>query len=124
MAERLSFHDQIRNNKIKSSILIASMFVFFIVLGYLISFALDPGYFFVIMFFATSFSLVYILVGYYNSDKIALASVGARPASREEHNKLFHATENMSLASGLPMPRLFVMESEQINAFASGRNPQ
>lgn len=124
MPERLSFHDQIRNNKIKSFILIVIIFIFFIVLGALISLAIDPSLFFVIMIFATIFSLVYVLVSYYNSDKIALASVGAKPASQSEHRDFYNAAESMSLASGLPMPKLYVMESSQINGFASGRDPK
>ncbi len=124
MTERLSFEDQIRNNKLKSIALIAIIFIFFILLGYLISLATDPGYFFFIMIIAIIFSVIYTVVGYYNSDRIALASVRAKPASHTEHRMLFHAVESMSLASGLPMPRVFIMESEQINAFASGRDPQ
>ena len=122
--ERISFDDQIRSNKIKSVVMMFIIFVSFILLGYLISLALDPSYFFVIMIFAIIFSTIYTIAGYYNSDKIALASVNAKPASMENHRMLFHATESMSIASGLPMPRLYVMESEQINAFASGRDPK
>ncbi len=124
MTERLSFHEQIRKNKIKSFLLIVIIFIFFVFLGYLISLAFDPGYFFIIMIFATIFSLSYVLVSYYKSDKIALASVGAKPADRNKHSKFFHAAESMSLASGFSTPELYIMESSQINAFASGRNPQ
>jgi len=124
MTERISFHDQIRKNKIKSFLMIIVIFVFFILLGFIISLAVDPGFFFIIMIIATIFSLVYVLVSYYNSDKIALASVKAKKASRTEHRSFYHAAESMSLASGLPMPKLFVMESKQINAFASGRDPK
>ncbi|MCU0642078.1 MAG: M48 family metallopeptidase [archaeon] len=124
MAERLSFEDEITRNKIKSFFLIAVIFVFFIVLGYAISFALDPSYFFLIMVISIIFSVGYIIISYFNSDKIALASVRARPASHVEHRMLFHAVENMSIASGLPMPRVYVMDSQEINAFASGRNPR
>jgi len=122
--QRLSFHDQIRNNKIKSVFLIIIIFIFFIVFGYIISLILNPGYFFIIMIVSIIFSLSYVLISYYNSDKIALASVKAKPASHTEHRTFFHAAENMSLASGLPMPKLYVMESSEINAFASGRDPQ
>lgn len=122
--QRLSFHDQIQRNKLKSVLLIVVIFVFFIALAYVIALAVNPGYFFIIMIFATIFSLVYIVVSYYNSDKIALASVKAKKASRTEHAKFYHAAEGMSLASGLPMPKLYVMESSQINAFASGRDPK
>lgn len=124
MQERLSFHEQIRKNKIKSFVLIVVIFIFFIILGAVISFAVDPGYFFVIMIIATIFSLLYVLISYYKSDKIALASVRAKPASMTEHRNFFHAAENMALASGLPMPKLYVMESEQINGFASGKDPE
>jgi len=124
MSERVSFHDQISKNKWKSVFLIVVIFVFFILLGYIIALALDPGYFFVIMVFASVFSLGYVLVSYYNSDKIALAAVKAKKADRHKHAKFFHSAESMALASGLPMPKLYVMESNLINAFASGRDPK
>ena len=124
MAERLNFEDQISRNKLKSILLIVLIFIFFIALGYAISFALDPSYFFVIMIIAVIFSLSYVLISYYNSHKIALASVKAKPASHTEHKMLFHAVENMSIASGLPKPKVYVMDSQEINAFASGRNPE
>jgi len=122
--ERISFHDEIQRNKLKSFFLIVVIFAFFILLGYLISQILDSSYFFIILIFATIFSLLYVVISYYNSDKIALASVNAHPADPTEHRMLFHAVESMSLASGLPMPRVYVMNSEQINAFASGRDPE
>lgn len=124
MQERLSFHDEIQKNKLKSFLLIVIIFVFFIALGYAISLVVDPSYFFVVMIFAAIFSLIYVVGSYYNSDKIALASVNAKPASHIEHRMLFHAVESMALASGLPMPKVYVMNSEQINAFASGRDPK
>jgi len=124
MVERLSFEDEISRNKLKSFLLIVVVFAFFVALGYVISYAVDPSYFFIIMIISIIFSLSYILISYYNSDKIALASVRAIPASRTEHRMLFNAVENMSLASGLPMPKIYVMQSLEINAFASGRSPQ
>ena len=123
MAERLSFYDEIRNNKLKSLALIIIIFLFFILLAYVISLALNFD-FFIISIFATIFSIFYILISYYNADKIALASVKARPADHIEHKMLFNTVESMSIASGLPMPKVYVMDSEQINAFASGRDPQ
>lgn len=124
MQQRISFHDEIQKNKIKSFLLIVIIFLFFLVLGYVISMILNPGYFFGIMIISIIFSLSYILVSYYNSDKIALASVKAKPASRTEHRMLYHSAEGISIASGLPMPKLFIMDSEEINAFASGRDPK
>lgn len=121
---RISFHDQIARNKFKSVLLAIIVFIVLIVLGYAISYAFDPGYFFFIMIIATLFSLFYVLITYYNSDKIALASVGAREADKVRHRMLYIVVENMSIASGLPMPRVYVMPGNQINAFATGRDPQ
>lgn len=124
MKRKISFEDEINRNKIKSILLIGIIFIFFIVLGYAISVVLDPSYFFIIMIFSIIFSLSYTLISYYNSHKIALASVKAEPVQRSQYPEYFHAVESMSLASGLPMPKIYVMKSEEINAFASGRNPK
>ncbi|MEK6898781.1 MAG: M48 family metallopeptidase [Nanoarchaeota archaeon] len=124
MSERISFEDQITKNKIKSFFLIGIISVFFLIIGYVISMLFDPSYFFIIMIISIIFTLGYTLISYYNSDKIALASVNAKPASQNLHRAFFIAAENMALASGLPMPHLYVMQSSEINAFASGRDPK
>lgn len=122
--ERISFEDQISRNKRKSILLMFIIFVVIIVLGYVISYAFAPEYFFFIMIISVFSSFFYILISYYNSDKIALMSVGAREAKREQHEKYYNAVEGLTIASGLPMPKLYTMPLKQINAFASGRNPQ
>lgn len=124
MAERISFRDEINKNKAKSFLLMAIIILILIAIGYVISMLFDPSYFFVIMIISIIISLSYTLYSYYNADKIALASVKAKPASSIHHKELLRAVENMSLASGLPMPKVYVMHSPQINAFASGRNPR
>jgi len=124
MAQRLSFRDEIKRNKIKSVVLISIIFIFLIILGYIIALVLNPSYFFIIMIISIIFSLSYVLISYYNSDRIAIASVRAKPVERTKHAKFFRAAENMALASGLPVPKLFVMDSYEINAFASGRDPK
>jgi heat shock protein HtpX len=121
---RIDFRDQISRNKWKSIFLMIIIFIVIVLLGYVISLALEPGYFFLIMIFAIIFSLGYILVSFYNSDKIAIASVGAKKASRNDYKQYYDLVEGLTLASGMPMPKLYVMPSKQINAFASGRNPE
>lgn len=100
------------------------IFVIIVLFGYVISFAFSPGYFFIIMIISIIISLGYILIGYYKSDKIAIASVKAKEASREKYRQYYNSVEGLTLASGLPMPKLYIMESPGINAFASGRNPK
>ena len=121
---RVDFRDEISRNKRKSFFLITIVFLVFLVFGYVISMAFSPEYFFIILIFAIIFSILYILISYYNSDKIAIASVNAKKADKHIHKEYYSLVEGLTLASGLPMPRLYVMPSKQINAFASGRDPK
>lgn len=124
MKKRIDFRDQISRNKRNSFLLLIITFGVLILIGYVISHAFSPEYFFIIMIFAIIFSISYILIGYYKSDKIALSSVGAKKADRIKHKFYYDLVESLTIASGLPMPELYIMKSKQINAFASGRNPQ
>ena len=121
---RIDFNDEISRNKWKSLFLMSVIFIIIILLGYLISLVFQPGYFFIIMSVSIIFSLTYILVSYYKSDKIALASVRAKKADRQHYREYYDLVEGLTLASGIPMPELYIMESKQINAFASGRDPK
>ncbi len=63
-------------------------------------------------------------MSYWHSDKIALAIAGAREVKHEENPELYHILENLCITAGLPMPRLYIIDSLAMNAFATGRNPQ
>jgi len=102
----------------------AIIFVVFVLLGAVIGMIYRAD-FFIIMIIAIIISISYLLISYYNSDKIAIASVRAREAPNSGNFRQYHnVVENMTLASGLPKPRLYYMEDSQINAFASGRSPE
>jgi len=75
-----------------------------------------------IFYIAIIFSLVMNFASFWYSDKIALAVSRARPVSKEEFFDLYTVTENLSIAAGLPMPRLYVIDDPAPNAFATGRN--
>jgi heat shock protein HtpX len=122
--QRIDFRDQISKNKTKSFFMIFFIFIIFLILGYVIGNVFSPEYVFVIMIIAIIISILYITISFYNSHKIAIASVGAKKASRSEHKDYYSLVEGLTIASGLPMPELYVMPSRQINAFASGRNPK
>ena len=121
--ERISFHDQISRNKTKSIFLIIIVFAVLIALSYVIG-LIFTDYFFIILIFGIIITIIYVLTSYYNSDKIALASVNAKQASYQEYRQLHHLVEGICLASGLDKPKIYIMPGEQINAFASGRSPE
>jgi len=121
---RLSFHDEISRNKRNSFILLIVVFVLLISLVYAISFAVSQEYTFMILIVGTLISIVYVIVGYTQSSQIALASVGAQPASQSEFRRYHDLVEGMCLASGMPKPKLYIMQDPQINAFATGKDPK
>ncbi len=118
----MSLYSQISKNK-KKTFLIIFVFVlilsaFFYLIGYLVD---SPTLFFTIGLLISIFSSLF---SYYNSDKIVLYLVSARPASKEEYFDFYTVAENLSIAAGLPMPKLYVIDDPSPNAFATGRNPK
>lgn len=74
--------------------------------------------------FALIFSGFTSFVSYYNSDRIVLSLVGATEVSKDVSPDLHNLVENMSIASGIPKPRIYITEDESMNAFATGRDPE
>ena len=76
---------------------------------------------------ASGFLVIALLmngVAYFFSDKIAIASAGAKPISESEAPGLYRMVRELTTRAGLPMPRLYMIPSDQPNAFATGRNPK
>jgi len=121
---RVDFRDQISRNKTKSFLLMFVVFAVLVALIYAIGMAWGEVDIFTILIFAIIISTSYTMISFYNSDKIAIFSVGAREAKRENSKSYYDLVEGLTLASGLPMPKLYIMPSKQINAFASGRDPK
>jgi len=107
------------SNTRKTWILITFFLVLIIGLGWLFGRIYNEP---MILVLATIFSLVTSVGSYWFSDKIVLAMTRAKPAKHEEYPDLYHAVENLSITAGLPMPRIYIVEEDQPNAFATGRN--
>lgn len=122
--KRIDFRDQIASNKRKSFFLMLLVSIILVVLGYSISMAFSPEYFFIIMIITIIFSTGYVYFSFYNSHKIAIKVTNSKFAKRNEYSDYYRLVESLIVASGLPMPKLYIMKSDGINAFASGRNPK
>ena len=72
---------------------------------------------------AVIISVVSSFVSYYFGDSVVLAMSGARQADRKRDFDFYTVAENLSIAAGLPMPKLYVIDDTAINAFATGRDP-
>lgn len=105
----------------KTWLLMTVFLVLIILVGWLFGFVYNsPG----ILYFAVALAVGMNLVAYWKSDKIALSMSGAKSASRETYLELFRIIENLSITAGLPVPGIYIIHSPQINAFATGRNPE
>ena len=107
-------------NGLKTAILIASMIALLTAIGWFIANATGNSMFlwlFALMGVGTS------AYSYWNSDKIALRSMGAYAVSEQQAPQLYRIVRELSQQAQQPMPRLYVSPQQQPNAFATGRNP-
>ena len=121
--KHIDFRDQIARNKRNSVFLLIVVFLVLIGIGWIIGKAINAD-FFIFMTIFSLFSIFYIWITYYYSSNIALWSVGAVVADYVKYKQLYNIVEGLSIASGLPMPKIYIMNQEPINAFATGRNPR
>jgi len=109
------------SNVAKTYLLMGLFLVIVIGLGYFISlYYNDPG----LLYIAIIFSIFMNVASYWWSDKIVLSISKARRASKNEFFDLYTVTENLSIAAGLPMPKIYTIDDPAPNAFATGRDKE
>lgn len=100
------------------------LFIFLILvitLGWFLSYVFADN---TILIAAVILSVFSALYSYWNSDKVILSLSGAKPATKDNFPELFRIVENLSITAGLPTPKIYVIEDDSPNAFATGRDPQ
>lgn len=99
----------------------AGFLIVVILLGWLISEAsASPA----ILWVAVIFAILMNIFSYWYSDKIVLRMTGAKPIEKNDNPELYRLVENLSIAAGLPLPRIYIINDPQPNAFATGRDPK
>ena len=112
-----------KKNKLESGLIVGIFIVVITLIVYYICHALRLGTMSIVI--ALIFSIGSAWASYYYSDRIVLSLNKARPATKEENQKLVNILDALMVTSGLPnKPRLYVVDDAQPNAFATGRNPQ
>ena len=121
---KTTFSDEITKNK-RSSLILAitvSLILFFLV--YFIVYFLIPE----LILIAVPISIILIVIYTYSSyrfgDSILLSTTNAKLAQPKEHQYLLDTVEGLSIASGIPTPKTYIIENQDLNAFATGRNPE
>jgi heat shock protein HtpX len=131
-----TFRDLIAENKRDSALLIAGFCLFVVVVAMLLGLAVmaytDPKSFERLDWReAISFgvgggvvALILSYFAYFGGDNMILAVNGAQPIAHDDDPELFNVVEEMAIAAGVPMPRVYLMHDPALNAFATGRDPQ
>jgi heat shock protein HtpX len=104
-------------NTLRTAVLMAALTALFLAVGGAIGGAQG-------MAIALAFALATNLFAYWNSDKVLLSMYGARPVDAQSAPDLCHLVEQLAAKAGLPMPRVYITDNPQPNAFATGRSPE
>lgn len=116
-----SLYTAISANKRNSFLITVAITAFLILLGYFLGTYWGSGYAGVIIAFLIA--LVMSLAAYFGGDKMVLAVSRAKRIEKKDYQQLFNVVEELSVAGGLPMPAIYVIDDTAPNAFATGRDP-
>jgi len=123
-------YEHIAKNRAKTILIIIGFVFFLSLIGYFVGMYFDyrygmgTAYSVALMVIALVIALFASFGSYYFSDRIVLSMTGARPVSIEDDPRLYYMVEGLSIAAGLPMPAIYIIYDQGMNAFATGRNPK
>jgi heat shock protein HtpX len=124
MANSTNFRELQSANKGKTYFLLASMGLLTWLVAYAALTYFGAGTTTFIVPIAVGIALVGVWGSYYGSDKLVITMTGAKVITREDAPELFNLIEEVVIASGLPMPKVAIVEDTAPNAFATGRDPE
>jgi len=114
-----NLYRQAESNTRRTWMLMIVLMILIIGLGWFLSYLFETW---IILIIAIIWSFGMNFFAYWQSDKLVLRMMRAKPVTLQEEPELYRLTENLAITSGLPMPRLYIMEENQPNAFATGRD--
>ncbi len=122
--ERRSFHDEQSRNK-RDSILLAivvSVVLFALIVS--ISYIWDPTSVYIMVPVGVILTFIYTWSSYQYGDRVVLSSTNAKPAEGSRYIYLNDTVEGLAIAAGVPKPAVYVMPSRELNAYATGKDPE
>jgi len=122
--ERRSFHEEIARNRRNSVLLASTLTVVVMALAVVLSYLFAPEAVFYILPVTLIFMVIYSYSSYMYGDQVVLSATGAVPAEGRDYVYLNDTVEGLSIAAGMPKPKVYIIESDEINAFATGRDPE
>ncbi|QQG51179.1 MAG: M48 family metalloprotease [Candidatus Saccharibacteria bacterium] len=106
----------------RNTVIIMAVFVGIVgAIGWLVSYMYADQS---IAFWVIGVALVYALIQYFLASKLAVAMSGAHEIEKRDNPRLYRIVENLTIATGMPMPKVYVIDDPAPNAFATGRDPK
>ena len=93
-------------------------------LGYVFDLYFSGGGTGVVFYGVVIGALIYVAIQYYSAGNQALSMAGAKPITKADNPRLYRIVENLAITTGLPMPKVYIVEDPAPNAFATGRDPE
>jgi len=117
----MSLYTQVDSNNRKTWLYLFVFLIFIIGLGWLISYLMQSQ---LILWLAVALSIGLSFFSYWFSDKIVLAISKAKMIEKKDNPELYRLVENLCITAGLPVPKVYIIQEVQPNAFATGRDPK
>lgn len=131
-----TFRDLIADNKRKSALLVVCFVLFTVIVALVLALAIlyqfDPGAALEANLWrslavggvAAGVALLFTSFSFFQGDRMILGIAGARPIQHQDDPQLFNVVEEIAIAAGVPMPKVYLIPDSAPNAFATGRDPQ
>jgi len=116
-----TLYTQVESNIQKTWLYMGFFFILVIAFGWLLSYVLES---YIILWIAVIYSCLASFFSYWYSDKVVLAMNHAKYIEKKDNPELYRIVENLAITAGLPLPKIYIINEAQSNAFATGRDPK
>jgi heat shock protein HtpX len=122
--ESRNLYDEISRNRRSSILLVIILSIIIVALLFSFSYIFAPEYLYIVLPFSILFVIGYSYSSWMYGDQVVISATGAVPAKGREYVYLQDTVEGLSLAAGIPVPDVYLVPSDDINAYATGRDPE
>ena len=114
-------YKQIAQNKRRTVVIMMIFVIIIMALAAAVAYFMNNWY---VMLWVSIVAIIYALIQYFAAGSVATMMAGAKEIQKKDNPRLYNAVENLSITTGLPMPKVYIIEDPAPNAFATGRDPQ
>lgn len=114
-------YKQIAANKRNTVLIMLGFILLITAIGWLVAYLVDDYY---VVGWVLIIAAIYAIIQYFLASSLAVAMTGAKEIQKKDNPRLYNTVENLTIAAGLPMPKVYIIEDPAPNAFATGRDPK